>query len=98
MNHTKIKILIGWFDNQTIEWHHEQWIIEIDGSYALIIDYFRVDFIEFRLYLKFKIIMAKSNGTEARVQVAVRARPLNQREVENFALLNHMNLINLFFL
>jgi len=41
--------------------------------------------------------MAKSNGTEARVQVAVRARPLNQREVENFALLNHMNLINLFF-
>jgi hypothetical protein len=28
--------------------------------------------------------MAKSNGTEARVQVAVRARPLNQREVEDF--------------
>lgn len=26
-------------------------------------------------------MMAKSNGTEARVQVAVRARPLNQREV-----------------
>jgi hypothetical protein len=24
---------------------------------------------------------AKSNGTEARVQVAIRARPLNQREV-----------------
>ena len=27
--------------------------------------------------------MAKSNGTEARVQVAVRARPLNQREVRH---------------
>jgi hypothetical protein len=26
-------------------------------------------------------MMAKSNGTEARVQVAIRARPLNQREV-----------------
>ncbi len=28
--------------------------------------------------------MAKSNGTEARVQVAIRARPLNQREVCSF--------------
>lgn len=27
-------------------------------------------------------MMTKSNGTEARVQVAIRARPLNQREVK----------------
>jgi len=35
--------------------------------------------------------MAKSNGTEARVQVAVRARPLNQREVEDFEFLIDIN-------
>jgi hypothetical protein len=38
-------------------------------------------------------MMTKSNGTEARVQVAVRARPLNQREVffSSEMFLNRMN-------
>lgn len=36
--------------------------------------------------------MSKSNGTEARVQVAVRARPLNQREVKDLLLFFLLNL------
>ncbi len=41
-------------------------------------------------------MMAKSNGTEARVQVAVRARPLNQREVFFFLSKMFFNLIEFF--
>lgn len=37
--------------------------------------------------------MTKTNGTEARVQVAVRARPLNQREVKEFQLFLFFNQI-----
>ncbi len=40
-------------------------------------------------------MMTKSNGTEARVQVAVRARPLNQREVKricSFFLIKFLNI------
>jgi hypothetical protein len=42
-------------------------------------------------------MMTKSNGTEARVQVAVRARPLNQREVffSSEIFLNRMNFSNI---
>lgn len=38
--------------------------------------------------------MSKSTGTDARVQVAVRARPLNQREVE--ISFDYARLISLF--
>lgn len=37
--------------------------------------------------------MAETNGTEAHVQVAVRARPLNQREVKIYCCFKNLILL-----